>query len=188
MESVGGDRHDGVMTEYTLPAAPDRIDPPMAADERTMLTTWLDWHRATVHAKCAGIAAEHATATPLPTSPLMSVGAIVSHLRWVEHAWFEWIMLGQPENGYATPEDPDAEWRRGNEVPLGTLLEEYEMQCERSREITAELELGTHAVRHRAGEDATTLRWVLVHLIEETARHNGHLDVLRELADGTTGE
>ncbi|MDE3720288.1 DinB family protein [Nocardiopsis sp. N85] len=176
------------MTEPTLPAVPARIDPPMAADERTMLTSWLDWHRATVHAKCAGISAAHAVATPVPTSPLMSVGAIVSHLRWVEHAWFEWILLGWPDNGYATPEDPDAEWRRGNEVPLGSLLEEYEQQCERSREITAELELDTSAVRERGGEAAATLRWVLVHMIEETARHNGHLDLLRELADGTTGE
>ncbi|QUX30720.1 DinB family protein [Nocardiopsis akebiae] len=165
-----------------------RVEPPKAADERTMLTSWLDWHRATVHAKCAGLSPEHAAATPLPTSPLMSVGAVVSHLRWVEHAWFEVILLGLPDEGYATPEDPDAEWRRGGEIPLDRLLEEYEAQCARSREITARLELGSGSRRAHSGEGHTTLRWVLVHMVEETARHNGHLDVLRELADGTTGE
>ncbi|WP_159942230.1 MULTISPECIES: DinB family protein [unclassified Nocardiopsis] len=177
------------MSNHGAPASPPaRVDPPQAADERTMLTSWLDWHRATVHAKCAGLSAEHAVATPLPSSPLMSVGAVVSHLRWVEHAWFEMVMMGMPDAGYATPEDPDAEWRRGNEVPLDRLLAEYEEQCARSREVTARLELGSGA--RRAGRDGrhTTLRWVLVHMVEETARHNGHLDVLRELADGTTGE
>ncbi|MFD6952753.1 mini-circle protein [Nocardiopsis sp. TSRI0078] len=166
---------------------PGRVDPPKSADERTMLTTWLEWHRATVHAKCAGLSAEHATATPLPTSPLMSVGAIVSHLRWVEHAWFEMVLMGLPDQGYATPQDPDAEWRRGGEVPLDRLLDEYEDQCARSREITAKLELDAVAASARRNEESTTLRWVLVHMIEETARHNGHLDLLRELADGTTG-
>ncbi|WP_433697809.1 DinB family protein [Nocardiopsis sp. CA-288880] len=168
--------------------APGRVDPPMAADERTMLTTWLEWHRATVHAKCVGLSPGHASATPLPTSPLMSVGAVVSHLRWVEHAWFEKLLMGLPENGHATPEDPDAEWRRGSELPLSLLLDEYEEQCARSREITAGLDLDAVAATARKDEEPATLRWVLVHMIEETARHNGHLDLLRELADGVTGE
>ncbi|NYH50956.1 putative damage-inducible protein DinB [Nocardiopsis arvandica] len=174
--------------ENASPSVPGRVAPPKSADERTMLTTWLEWHRATVHAKCADLSAEHAVATPLPTSPLMSVGAVVSHLRWVEHAWFEMVLMGLPDQGYATPQDPDAEWRRGGEVPLGRLLDEYEDQCARSREITAKLELDAVAASPRQDEDPTTLRWVLLHMIEETARHNGHLDVLRELADGTTGE
>ncbi len=60
---------------------PQRVEPPKAADERTMLTSRLDWHRATVHAKCAGLSPEHAAATPPPTSPLLSAGAVVSHPR-----------------------------------------------------------------------------------------------------------
>ncbi|MFE3457229.1 DinB family protein [Nocardiopsis aegyptia] len=151
-----------------------------------MLSAWLDVHRATAHRTCAGLGARHAAATPLPGSPLMSIGGIVSHLRWVEHAWFEMLLLGLPRQGHATADDPDAEWRRGTEIPLPRLLDEYEAQCERSRNITARLDLDTPALRARGGEDPTTLRWVLVHMIEETARHNGHLDLLRELADGTT--
>ncbi|MEE2038508.1 DinB family protein [Nocardiopsis sp. CT-R113] len=174
--------------ENTLLNTPGRVDPPMAADERTMLTTWLEWHRATVHAKCVGLSPELATATPLPTSPLTSIGAVVSHLRWVEHAWFETRLMGLPGRGHATREDPDADWRRGGEVPLHRLLAEYEEQCARSREITDRLDLDSVALTARRGEEPTTLRWVLVHMVEETARHNGHLDVLRELADGVTGE
>ncbi len=106
----------------------------------------------------------------------------------MERAWFEVVLLGPPDEGYATPGDPDAEWRRGGEVPLERLLEEYETRCARSREITARLDLGSGSRRAHSGEGHTTLRWVLVHMFEETARHTGHLDVLRELADGTRGE
>jgi uncharacterized damage-inducible protein DinB len=176
------------MTNEPSPSATARVEPPVDADEATMLSAWLDAHRATVHRKCAGLGAEHAVAAPLPSSPLTSIGGIVSHLRWVEHAWFEILLLDLPDEGYATPDDPDAEWRRGTEIPLPQLLDEYEAQCERSRAITARLDLDTPALRARKDEDPTTLRWVLVHMIEETARHNGHLDLLRELADGTTGE
>ncbi len=165
-----------------------RVDPPTAADERTMLTTWLDWHRATVHAKCVGLDPALSSAAPLPVSPLMTVGGVVSHLRWVEAFWFETVMLDQPDLAPYSEEDPDAEWRLGSQVPLGTLLEEYEAQCARSRDIAARLETGSSSRRVLRSRGRTTLRWVLLHMIEETARHNGHLDVLRELADGTTGE
>jgi len=162
-----------------------RVDPPLAADERTMLTSHLDRQRATVHAKCAGLASELSGSAPLPGSPLMTVGGLVSHLRWVEAFWFEVVMLHQPDAAPYTREDPDAEFRLGAALPLPRLLDEYAAQCARSRAITARLELGTSARRPRP---QPTLRWVLVHMVEETARHNGHLDVLRELADGATGE
>ncbi|WP_116245195.1 DinB family protein [Nocardiopsis sp. FIRDI 009] len=179
------------MSDATAPSPltePARIDPPMAADERTMLSSWLDWHRATVRRKCAGLSPEHVGAVRLPTSPLMTVGGIVSHLRWVEAFWFETVMLDQPDGGPYSPEDPDAEFRIGAHRPLDELLDEYDVQCARSREITARLELGSSSRGLPDHRGRTTLRWVLVHMIEETARHNGHLDVLRELADGVTGE
>jgi hypothetical protein len=72
------------------------------------------------------------------------------------------------------------------DVPIATLLEEYDAQAEKNRQVIAELDLDTPSKRE--GKSGTfTLRWILHHLIEETARHNGHLDILRELADGTTG-
>lgn len=163
-----------------------RVGPPMAADERTMLTSWLDWHRATVRTKCAGLTPHLSSAAPLPTSPMTTIGGLVSHLRWVEAFWFETVMLDQPDRAPSSAEDPDGEFRLGSQRPLSELLDEYETQCQRSREITSKLELGNSSRRFLNG-DRPTLRWVLVHMVEETARHNGHLDILRELADGVSG-
>ncbi|WP_425428061.1 DinB family protein [Allonocardiopsis opalescens] len=163
-----------------------RVDPPYDADERTMLNSWLDWHRATVRVKCTGLDAA-AREAPLPGSPLMSAAGLVSHLRWVESYWFEVVMLGRPARAPYTPDDPDADFRAGADAPIAELLADYERQCELSREIAVGLDLGEHGARPR-GESRVTLRYVLVHMIEETARHNGHLDAIRELVDGTTGE
>ena len=63
-----------------------RTFPGYAGAERTQLETWLEWHRATVHAKCAGLAEEQVWTAPLPSSPLVSVGGLVTHLHWVERA------------------------------------------------------------------------------------------------------
>lgn len=169
-------------------ALSERVDPPMAADERTMLLAWLDWHRATVHRKCADLAADLSSAAPLPSSPMSTIGGIVSHLRWVEAFWFDVVMLNQPDAAPYSAEDPDGEFRAGARRPLDELLTEYAAQCERSREITSHLELGNSSRRAPDHRGRVTLRWVLMHMVEETARHNGHLDVLRELADGVTGE
>lgn len=82
--------------------------------------------------------------------------------------------------------DPDREFHSANEQPLGDVVALYEASCTRSRAVTANLDMDHTAVDERGR--TITLRFVLVHLVEETARHLGHLDVLRELADGKTGE
>jgi uncharacterized damage-inducible protein DinB len=151
-----------------------------------MLTTYLDYARATVHAKCAGISAEHARLAPLATSPLMSVAGLVNHLCWVEYSWFAVDLLGEADDRPWAASDPDRELRVGATIPVADLLAKYGQVCQRNRELAATLDLDTRSVREVAGA-AVTLRWILFHLIEETARHNGHLDILRELADGTTG-
>lgn len=115
----------------------------------------------------------------------MTVAGLVSHLRWVEHSWFEVDLLGEPDRAPWTEEDPDAEFRV-DDVPLARLLDGYETQCARSRQIAAALDLDTRKKGRRRG-DAVSLRWILVHMIEETAGHNGHLDAMRELLDGVTG-
>lgn len=182
------------MTEPTeqqpaQPAQPTgRTDLPTSWDERTMLTTFLDYTRATVHAKCQALAQEHASAAPLPGSPLMTLGGLVSHLRWVEYSWFRVRFLGEEDHGPWTDEDPDREMRIGAEIPIGQLLAEYEEECARNRELVAAHDLDTPAQRALRTGEHVTLRWILFHLVEETARHNGHLDILRELADGTTGD
>lgn len=166
--------------------SPDRTDVPDAWDDRTQLTTMLDYARATVHAKCAGLTEELARQAPLPTSPLMSISGLVSHLRWVEHGWFEAGFLGQPRRSPSTPDDPDREMRIAVTVPLRELLADYEAACGRSREIAATHDLDAPSRRNLEGRPFT-LRFAMLHLIEETARHNGHIDILRELADGVTG-
>lgn len=165
----------------------DRTDMPPAWDERTMLATFLDYARATVRAKCEGVSEERARSAPLATSPLMTLSGLVSHLRWVEYWWFEVRLLGGEDRGPWTDEDPDREMRIALQVPIAQLLDEYEAQAARSRELVASLDLDTPAQRPGRHGEPITLRWILFHLIEETARHNGHLDILRELADGVTG-
>lgn len=165
-----------------------RTDPPTAADERTTLTGFLDYARATVHRKCVDLAEGDATASPLPGSPLMSLSGLVSHLRWVEHEWFEHVLLGEEHQFPPTAADPDNDLRLGAEKPIGTLVREYEQQCARSREITARVDLDSRAALPRGDADPVTLRWILHHMVEETARHNGHIDILREMADGVTGD
>ncbi len=165
-----------------------RTDLPATFDQRTMLTTLLDYVRATVHAKCVDLANADAGRAPLSTSPLTSISGLVSHLRWVEIDWFERVFLGLEDRGPWTKEDPDREMRIGPDIPIEQLLAEYEETCAHHRSLVAEHDLD-EAAAHKTGSGATiTLGWILLHLIEETARHNGHIDILREMADGTTGQ
>jgi len=163
-------------------------DLPPSWDERAILTTFLDYARDTVHAKCAGLSDAGARRAPLPGSPLMTISGLVSHLRWVEDAWIEKRMLGGEIDAPWTDDDPDREFRIAVEVPLTQLLAEYRAACARHRDLVAALPLDTPS-RGGPGRqtEPVTLRWILLHLTEETARHNGHIDILRELADGTRG-
>lgn len=164
-------------------------DVPASWDDRTVLTTFLDYARDTVHAKCAGLSDENARLAPLPGSPLMTISGLVSHLRWVEHGWIECTLLGGENRAPWTDEDPDAEWRIAVGIPLEDLLADYRASCARHRALVAPLDLDTPSRgKLRWRSEPVTLRWILFHLVEETARHNGHIDILREMADGVTGE
>ncbi|MEU9402225.1 DinB family protein [Streptomyces sp. NPDC048242] len=167
-----------------------RTDTPPTWDERAQLTTFLDYARDTARAKCEGVSAEDARRAPLPGSPLMTLCGLISHLRWVEYYWFQVMFLGEEIEGplaEATDDDPDPEMRTAVDVPLARLLAEYEEQSERYRRLVAECELDVEARRPIGDGRRVDLRWVILHLIEETSRHNGHLDVVRELVDGRTG-
>jgi uncharacterized damage-inducible protein DinB len=172
------------------PAPADRAgDVPSSWDERTVLTTFLDYARDAVHAKCAGLSDAGARRAPLPGSPLMTISGVVSHLRWVEASWIEHKLLGRTISAPWTDDDPDREFRIAVEVPLAQLLAEYRAACARHRDLVAALPLDTPSrgdLGWRTGP--VPLRWILFHLTEETARHNGHIDILRELADGVRGE
>src|SRR5215210_432975 len=147
----------------------------------------LDYPRATVRAKCEGLSDPDARVAPLATSPLTTIAGLVSHLRWVEHWWFQVMFLGAQDEGPWTDEDPDAEMRLALQVPLATLLDEYDEQAERYRQMVSSTDLEALSERTISSGQRVTFRWVLLHLVEETARHNGHIDLLREMADGVKG-
>lgn len=168
----------------TIPA---RLRPAGDGDERTQLLGWLNLQRAIVHHKCEGLDDVAAHRPLVPTSPLMTVAGLVSHLRWVEHCWFEVLFLGGPAE--ANPqfgEEADADFRVDG-VPLAQLLEEYARQCATSESVVAGASLDELGRCSRYGADQLSLRWILGHMVEEVARHVGHLDLLREMLDGEKG-
>jgi hypothetical protein len=146
------------------------------------MTGWLDWQRATVRLKCEGLTDEQARLVLLPGSPRMCVAALVAHLRWVEQSWFEVSFVGAKD---LTVQDP-LELADPPEASVAVLLDEYDAQCVRSREIVAGHQFDDLEAWAPEGLDLVSLRWIVGHLLEETARHLGHLDALRELIDGTT--
>jgi uncharacterized damage-inducible protein DinB len=167
--------------------APPRIRPPFVADERTQLVGWLDMQRAIVHWKCEGLSDEDAHRSVVPTSPLMTMAGLVSHLRWTEQTWFEVLFLGRPADGPQFLEEPGDADMMVDDVPLARLLDEYERQCAVSNEIVAAHSLDDVGKHPDFGSASATLRWMLIHMVEETGRHAGHADIIRELLDGEKG-
>ncbi|MFI7059660.1 DinB family protein [Kribbella sp. NPDC050124] len=164
--------------------------PPLAADERTQLIGWLDHQRSLVRPKCEGLGEIDAHRKLLSTSPLMTVAGLVAHLRWVEYSWFTENLLGTPDTGqtpWTEGGHPDAEMFV-DDVPLAQLLDEYDAECKRSNEIVAGFSLDD--VERLVVRDAgrASVRYILCHMIEETARHLGHLDIIREVLDRVNGD
>ncbi len=158
----------------------------MVGGEREQLNGFLDFLRATVVMKATGLADDQAQRSVIP-SELMTVGGLLSHLTYVEQYWFGVLFDDQPDMWKdRLKDDEDAEFRAGQVRPVAELIAEYEAQCGLSSAIAAARSLADTAVRGNG--EPVNLRWVLIHMIEETGRHAGHLDVLRELLDGTTGE
>jgi uncharacterized damage-inducible protein DinB len=164
-----------------------RSDLPSAWDERSVLMTFLNYARQTAVDKCTDLADSDAAKAPLPDSPLMTVAGVLNHLRWVEAWWFEVVLLGHEDRAPWTDEDPDREFRIATEMPIAQVVSEYQAQWARVDELIADLPLDTPAKQQNSRGVHVPLQWVIMHLVEETSRHNGHLDILRELADGTRG-
>ncbi|MFC6158232.1 DinB family protein [Kribbella jiaozuonensis] len=158
--------------------------PPLTADDRTQLIGWLDLQRVLVRRKLEGLKPEDEHRSVFPTSPLMTPAGLVSHLRWNEHLWFHAVFLDEPGDNPGFQKEPEsADWRADG-VPLARLLDEFDTQWADSNEITA-----AHALDDVAKDSRfqPSLRWILIHMVEETARHVGQLDTMRELLDGETG-
>jgi hypothetical protein len=160
----------------------ERIYPDGNGNERTVLTGWLDWQRATVSRKVEGLSDQDGYRSLLPTSPRMSVAALVSHLRWCERGWFAASFPSTAGGDFMRDEGGGWEFPRKS---LALLVDEYEAECDVSRRVVASLGLGTTQEFTPPQFTPVSLRWILAHMIDETARHLGHLDVLREQLDGT---
>lgn len=173
------------------PSSIERVDPARAADERTTLTGFLDYHRDTIRMKTEGLSAEQLRATLAPSD--MTLGGMLKHLAFVEHWWSACVFLGQE---YAEPwasvdwrNDADWDWHSAAEDTPEQLRAIFDAAAAESDAVFAAADLDQLSVRSssRTGEKFN-LRWVLVHLLEEYARHNGHADLIRESIDGLTGD
>ena len=168
-----------------------RTDPPQQPDERTALVTFLDYHRDTLRKKAGGLDAEQ-LATPLPPSE-MTLGGMVKHLALVEHSWIRQVFLGEEFAEPWVSVDWDADWdwdwhSATDDTPeqIWTLYDETVADVDR---VIAAADLDALSVRTgRQSGESFNLRWILLHLIEEYARHNGHADLIRESIDGEVGE
>ncbi|MFF5171866.1 DinB family protein [Micromonospora sp. NPDC000089] len=166
------------------------IDPTLApviartGDERAVLDAFLDFHRSILLRKVRGLSDADARRRLVPSTTTLA--GLVKHLTMVERNWFHRLLAPAPGEVFVTGEqDGDASFTVGPDETLAGLVEAYQAACARSREVAAGFPLDHVVPQPQLGE--VSLRWILVHLIEETARHAGHADILRELTDGETG-
>jgi len=163
-----------------------RTDTPPAGDERSVLMQMLEYVQQTALYKVRGLSQDLARKAPIATSPLTNPASLLNHLRWVEHYWVEVITLGREDRAPWTDERPDAELENGLTDPIEEIIDGYSEQVQLTRELLADLDLDAET-EVPMKDFHPNVRWVIQHLIEETARHNGHLDILREMADGSVG-
>lgn len=169
-----------------IEAPPLPEDPPEPQPERDTLEWFLDYYRAIIVRKVAGMPLA-AAARPMVASGTSLLG-IVKHLGYVERGWFQSGILGQTFDVPWTDDDPDADFRIEPDETVEGIVAWYEAQCQRARQIVDEAaSLDVREVRDR-DQPQRSLRWILTHLVEETARHAGQMDIIREQIDGATGD
>ncbi|WP_316525087.1 DinB family protein [Kitasatospora brasiliensis] len=162
-----------------------RPQPPRTGDERSTLTGFLDYQRATFAMKCEGLTTEQLRARILEPSGLSLLG-LVRHIAEVERSWFRNILNGEDMRGFwGRPDGSFAEFDVETADP-DEAFTIWRRECDHATELVAAAE--SLDVLGHYGEEVFSLRWILTHMIEEYARHNGHADLLREHLDGNTGE
>lgn len=166
--------------------ATQRIDPPFHGNEKDTLIGFLDFLRQTVVLKCQGLTEEQMRATPTVSS--ISLLGMVKHLTIVERYWFRAVFLDADVDLPWSEEDPDGDWRHDDEDSGAIAIADYLAECAKSNEIVANHDLDSLAKWAKSDEERVNLRYIVVHLIEETGRHCGHADIIREAIDGVTGE
>jgi hypothetical protein len=164
-------------------------DPPLAPDElvsvgseREVLETFLDLYRAVVTRKLAGLSDAQIRQRHVPSQT--TLGGLINHLTLVEREWFQVVLTGRPADELDNAPRDDG-WMLDPGESAGSLIARYERACAASRRAASGYALEDSVPHPRLGQ--VSLRWIYIHLIEETARHAGHADILREQTDGTTG-
>jgi uncharacterized damage-inducible protein DinB len=165
----------------------DRPEPPEQGNEAETLGGFLDFQRATLLWKLDGLDDGQLRRAMVPSGT--SLLGIVKHLAYVERSWFQSVWAGQEVSFPWTKEDPDADWRIEPDETTADVLALYHGECDRSRGILAATASLDEVVEHPRRQGwRMSRRWILTHMLEETARHVGHADILREQLDGVTGE
>ncbi len=171
-----------------------RPQPPLAGDETATLVGFLEFQRATLAWKCAGLDAKGLGAKVAASE--MSLGGILKHMAYVEDLWFGRCLGRRPKappwDAVDWEADGDWDWHSAADDSPDELNAMWQDAMGQSRAILGDAlaQAGIDQLGDSmwAGEDAPSLRWILVHMIEEYARHNGHADLMREAVDGETGE
>ena len=158
------------------------------ADERTTLGAFLDFYREVMKAKVRGVSEEDARRRLVPSDTTLA--SLIKHLARVEVSWFQHRLDQRPLEELPhlkrVLDDLDLDFQVDPDETVEMLVARYDEECAASREIAARKELDDVVPHPVLGE--VSMRWILVHMIEETARHAGHADILREQIDGSTGD
>ncbi|MFI6323217.1 DinB family protein [Nonomuraea sp. NPDC050556] len=164
-----------------------RIEIPYAGTERELLEAFLEWHRQTLALKCSGLTDAQLRERSVPPSSLSLLG-LVRHMADVERGWARRYFLDEDAPAYHWSDaSPDGDFDEVDTADRAEAFTLWETEAAHSRAAYANLPLETLSKAERHGR-RVSLRWILIHLIEEYARHNGHADLLRERIDGETGE
>jgi uncharacterized damage-inducible protein DinB len=171
-----------------------RPEPPVAADEVETLLGFLDYQRATLEWKTRGVSDADLSKSIHPTT--MTLGGLLKHMAWVEDHWFSYFLLkidrAEPWRSVDWSADQNWEWNSSRSESADYLRSLWSASVEASRtklgEFVASGGLDRLALRTWPNGESPSARWIVVHMIEEYARHNGHADLLRESIDGETGE
>jgi hypothetical protein len=154
--------------------------------ERETLEGALDWYRAIVENKVDGLSLDQAGRIMTPTG--ISLLGVIKHLGWVERGWFQEIFAGDEVESIDSDDDNSPEFVLGSDDSVGSIVGFYRGEVDRSRRIAAASGLDDLSAKKTKFGEQVSLRWILVHMVEETARHAGHLDIMREMIDGRTGD
>jgi hypothetical protein len=165
---------------------PPRADPPPQGGELDVLAGFLDYLREAIVIKATGID-EDDVRHPMTPSGVSLLG-IVKHLAYVERWWFAWTFSGLDVEFPFTDDDPDADWRIEPDDRREVILDLYRTEIARARAVVAASGPDDPSARSGRNGQPYSLRWIMTHMIEETGRHAGHADILREQLDGATGE